>query len=319
MARVGIQGWGGVAGASAQREYERLRAHRKALDRRVLPWIGAFAVVLAVLSHAAIEHHLPGGGWVGPLLILSSCLPFLGPSRQEVNWRRGAEGERIVGAALDALEPVGFRSLHDRRMPRSRANIDHIAVMDGSVYTVDAKRYSGAISVGRGALIIKGRDRSKLLEQARRQRDVVRSALRAAGYRHVPVTPVLCFTGVEWPLFFPPRRAGDVQLCSPRRLRRALRTDEPTEPHPAVDELHAILDRAFPPVVEAPGAGPPGGGLVERVAAAGASPAGTLPAEAPVHPICRCGSGMVRRTRRSDGRPFYGCSAYPSCKLTRPF
>ena len=31
----------------------------------------------------------------------------------------------------------------------------------------------------------------------------------------------------------------------------------------------------------------------------------------------KCGAPMVRRRRRSDGAPFYGCSQYPACKGTR--
>ncbi|MCH8063546.1 MAG: topoisomerase DNA-binding C4 zinc finger domain-containing protein [Chloroflexi bacterium] len=30
----------------------------------------------------------------------------------------------------------------------------------------------------------------------------------------------------------------------------------------------------------------------------------------------RCGSHMVKRTRRSDGHKFYGCSSFPRCKGT---
>lgn len=29
----------------------------------------------------------------------------------------------------------------------------------------------------------------------------------------------------------------------------------------------------------------------------------------------RCGCGLVKRSRRSDGNPFVGCSGYPNCKF----
>lgn len=308
-----------MAGESAQQRYEKLRANRKAVDRRVLPWVLGVALVLAGASYVAIERHVPGVGWAGPLVILSFVIPFLGPSRTEAAWRRGAEGERIVGRALDALEPRGVRSLHDRRMPRSRANLDHISVAAGRVYTVDAKRYTGAIAVRRGALIIKGRDRSKLLDQARRQRDAVGAALASAGYGHVPVLPVLCFSGVEWPLLFPPRRAGDVQLCSPRGLRRTITADGAAGVAPTVDELLAVVDRAFPPVLTS---APPGAPVAPKDPVAPSVlprevPGAAPPASGPA-PSCGCGAAMVRRTRRSDGQLFYGCSSYPTCRRTRP-
>lgn len=37
-----------------------------------------------------------------------------------------------------------------------------------------------------------------------------------------------------------------------------------------------------------------------------------------VEPVCsRCGADMVRRRRKADGSPFYGCSAFPRCRFTR--
>lgn len=32
---------------------------------------------------------------------------------------------------------------------------------------------------------------------------------------------------------------------------------------------------------------------------------------------CSCGKDMVIRSRSSDDHPFYGCSSYPRCTLTR--
>ena len=36
-----------------------------------------------------------------------------------------------------------IKLLHDRRIPRTKANIDHIAVTANGVYVVDAKKYRG--------------------------------------------------------------------------------------------------------------------------------------------------------------------------------
>jgi ssDNA-binding Zn-finger/Zn-ribbon topoisomerase 1 len=32
-----------------------------------------------------------------------------------------------------------------------------------------------------------------------------------------------------------------------------------------------------------------------------------------------CGRAVYRRTRRSDGNPFLGCSGYPGCRYTAPY
>ncbi len=39
--------------------------------------------------------------------------------------------------------------LHDRRIPGSRANIDHIAIATSGVWVIDAKRYKGKVQVSR--------------------------------------------------------------------------------------------------------------------------------------------------------------------------
>ena len=57
--------------------------------------------------------------------------------------RRGAPGEeRLVGRLNELAGPL-LRVLHDRRIPRSSANIDHLVVTPNGVYVVDAKRYRG--------------------------------------------------------------------------------------------------------------------------------------------------------------------------------
>ena len=105
----------GGAGASAQRKADRMRArHVEAVHARH-PHLGR--VLLAVQDEPRSVH----------------------------SWEKGAEGERRLGAELDSLCCAWFLTLHDRRIPRSRANIDHLAVTPGGVYVIDAKWYSGRI------------------------------------------------------------------------------------------------------------------------------------------------------------------------------
>jgi hypothetical protein len=58
-------------------------------------------------------------------------------------WEIGSSGERKLGAYLDTLDDD--RTLfvfHDRRLPGTCANIDHIAVTRGGVFAIDAKNYT---------------------------------------------------------------------------------------------------------------------------------------------------------------------------------
>ena len=110
-------------------------------------------------------------------------------------WARGAKGEEQLGRGLDSLADKGVRMLHDRRIPRTRANIDHIAVAPSGVYVIDAKRYAGrpTLQVEGGIirprtsrLVIGSRDGTKLVEGVHKQVGLVRDALAAAGHDDIP-------------------------------------------------------------------------------------------------------------------------------------
>lgn len=76
------------------------------------------------------------------------------------SWDRGAVGEERLGARLDALAANGLAVLHDRRIPGSKANIDHIAVTRGGIWVIDAKRYKGRpeLKIEGGILRPRGRE-----------------------------------------------------------------------------------------------------------------------------------------------------------------
>lgn len=48
-----------------------------------------------------------------------------------------------LGDRLNELGSDRIRVLHDRRIPGTRANIDHLAVTPTGVYVIDAKKYAG--------------------------------------------------------------------------------------------------------------------------------------------------------------------------------
>ena len=317
-----------MAGESAQAEYLRIREARRSALRRTWPWLAAITTAVAVGFYLAFERLAGIGGW-GAVLGVFFVLPkALAPSQREAAWRRGAEGEQIVGNVLDRLREHGVVTLHDRRIPRSRANLDHVVVGPHGVYTVDAKRYRGELRVRGGRLFIAGRDRSKLLDQARRQREVVASALAAGGFPSVPVTPVLCFVGVGWPLLRRPDRVGDVVLARPSRLETLITPPRARVPTVDVAGVAAHLDRSLPPMKAAPTttpSRPPTPAVTAETDVATASPSSGRPrapltgpeAGAARRPTCGCGAVMVVRTRRRDGAHFLGCSTFPTCRRTR--
>src|ERR1700674_5275724 len=106
----------GVAGASAQREYERRVANRQS---RVKDRFGRR---------------------IGGVILALSDEP-----KSTKAWARGSEGERELAAALADVD--GVHVLNDRRVPGTRGNIDHIVIGPGGVFVVDAKLYAGTIRV----------------------------------------------------------------------------------------------------------------------------------------------------------------------------
>jgi hypothetical protein len=213
----------GTAGSSARREYERRSARREARIREAHPRIGGF--LLAVTEE---------------------------PQSTRA-WARGATGEEVLGQGLDGLAPRGVRTLHDRRIPRSRANIDHIAVAPTGVWVIDAKRYKGRPSrrVEGGILrprverlLVGSRDCTRLVAGVHGQVEVVRTALAASGEPEVPVHGVLCFVDADWPLFGGSFVIDAVSVLWPRKLADALTAPGDLGPE-RVDRMHRALAGAF--------------------------------------------------------------------------
>ena len=209
----------GTAGASARSRYEQLRRRD---DHRRRQKFGRLAPVVAFLA---------------------------GPAHSTEAWAVGAEGEEQIGALLSRAVGNGGVMLHDRRIPGTRANLDHLAIVPSGVWVIDAKHYGGRVErrkVGgwfteREALYVGRRDRSSLLASARRQRaDVVRRVPP-----DVPVRAVLCFTGVELTLFARPFELEGVLVSWPKALANALIAPGPLEAE-ARYGLALTLAGAFP-------------------------------------------------------------------------
>lgn len=108
--------------------------------------------------------------------------------------QRSPAGERAFGAAVAPYGSRGWRILHDRRLPTSPADIDHLLVGPPGVVVADSKSYKGRIKVNDdGQVLVGGRPRDleidKVVGYAR--------AVENATWEHFPGTPVIpliCFT-----------------------------------------------------------------------------------------------------------------------------
>jgi hypothetical protein len=206
---------GDSPGASARREYERRRAARKAAVRARWPRIG------------------------GLLLALRTA-----PAHERA-WLRGAEGEERAAARLThLLRRSEVILMHDRRLPSSRANIDHIAVGPGGITVIDTKRLAGKVEVrGRGKkaqLRVGNRDCTRLLEGVARQVAVV-----SAVVEDVEVRGALCFVDVNGLPLVRRLRARDILIDGPRGVARLAKRSGRME-RQRVIEVAALIDRRFP-------------------------------------------------------------------------
>lgn len=187
------------AGTSAQREYERRATKREAEVRRRHPKIGGF--LLAIREEP----------------------------QSTTSWAKGARGERVVGERLDALSEDGVIALHDRRKPRSKGNIDHIAITPTGIHVIDAKQYKGRLErrdVGGWLrsderLYVGGRDRTPLTGGVIGQAAAVREALNG-GFGDVPIWSILCFVHCDVGVLTRPFLVNGVRVTWPRALQKSL-------------------------------------------------------------------------------------------------
>lgn len=164
-------------------------------------------------------------------------------SRHAARWAAGAEGERRTGRRLASLDRDGWTILHDRAIPGSRANLDHLAISpDGVVIVPDTKRWSARwpVTVHGGRLYHGDRDVTDRLAGLRHEADTVSRVLG------VTAVPVVLMDGPR--LDGAPLRLDGIRIVAADQACRHLRALAGTRsgyPHPG--RLAAEADRRFPP------------------------------------------------------------------------
>jgi len=171
-------------------------------------------------------------------------------------WVTGAVGEERLGARLNGLVSPSVRVLHDRRIPTTRANIDHIVVCPSGVIVIDAKKYEGrpSLRVEGGilrprteTLIVGRRTRSKLVDGVLKQVDLVRAALDGdTDHMGLAVRGMLCFVGAEWPLIGGSFSTRGVEVLWPKKAAAHIQRAGPLG-EAEVDAIHRCLAESFPP------------------------------------------------------------------------
>jgi nuclease-like protein len=209
-----------LPGASAQARFERERRIHRAQVRAALPVLTALLLVALAMTFFASVAISPILTIVGVTLVGGiGAYTILQLPADALYWDKGARGERMTGESLSALEEDGFVLLHDRQLPGSRANIDHIAIGPSGVYVIDSKNLSGSVGVMNERLFISDHDRQSYIESIHRQAIATQVALSEAMNKfRLTVTPVLCIHGARMPIF--QKAIAGVRLLSGQDLRR---------------------------------------------------------------------------------------------------
>jgi hypothetical protein len=72
-------------------------------------------------------------------------LALSGDPQSTQAWKRGSIGESKVAKTLARLDRDDIVVLHDRKVPGTRGNIDHLVICPAGVLVIDSKRYEGQV------------------------------------------------------------------------------------------------------------------------------------------------------------------------------
>lgn len=169
-------------------------------------------------------------------------------------WQTGAVGEEQFGRRLSGCAGPGLKVLHDRKLPRSSANIDHLAITGDAVWVLDAKRYKGRVETRGGGVLssrpaelyVAGRNQMKLVAGVKGQVDAVRSLLEPLSDEMGMVVPPkvrggLVFINAEFGLLASPFELDGVWVGWGKAIRKQL--EAPTTGRLPVDAIAKRLAR----------------------------------------------------------------------------
>lgn len=216
------------AGASAQAMADTIRA----AERRKQHLTAAWAIPLTVIPASAAGYlatiYLDWyGGAVVLAVLLAIALRRIYRSKGS-SWATGAAGERRTGRILVPLVLFGlgrWAVLHDRQVPRSSANLDHLIIGRCGPAYVDTKTWRSKTSKVR--VDARGQLWYGRYSQQRAVETVIWEAQRAAEALEQPVRPIIAVHHAA----IPPGGlvSGGVTIVQATELRRHLRS-LPKEP-----------------------------------------------------------------------------------------
>ncbi|GLX06808.1 nuclease-related domain-containing protein [Microbispora sp. NBRC 16548] len=231
-----------AAGASALTRYrvELARGRRRRLAVRSLA-AGTAGLVVGLLDWRF--------GAAGALAVAAADLGRCYTRGPAAPWRKGAAGERATARLLAPLALEGYAILHDRAIPHSSANVDHILIGPTGVFVLDSKRWHRRTrlhGVG-GTLWVGSRTAAFALRGLAFEHAAVQSMVRRATSSLVDVGGLVAVHGPRVPSWRNPVMYEGLTLLRARQVPRYVRAREPRLAPEQVAELAAGLARVLPP------------------------------------------------------------------------
>lgn len=176
-------------------------------------------------------------------------------SRHDHKWVKGAAGEYLMDQSLHNRLTKEAVILTDRRVPGTKANIDHLVVASSGVWIIDTKNWKGRIEYKAPSafsidtrLYVGGKDRTAVVEA---MYAMVIPVAQAIHDRSVPVNPALVFMDGDWaPAALPRLMMGrpyqhlSVWITPPKILAKMINEAGPLDTQ-AIQVLAKRLDRLF--------------------------------------------------------------------------
>ena len=169
------------------------------------------------------------------------------------SWGKGSDGESRLAAFITREVGSAVIPLHDRLIPGTRGNIDHIFVAPTGVWVVDAKAYTGKVvrrEVGPiwrrdNQVFVGGRNHTALAEGVERQVAAVIAALKPdPALQSTEVHAALCFLS-DWALLDFPFQIGNVWVLYAGALRKRVKKNGPLS-REAMERIARRLDLSLP-------------------------------------------------------------------------
>ncbi|MFI5259857.1 MAG: nuclease-related domain-containing protein [Candidatus Limnocylindrales bacterium] len=242
-----------AAGASARAEFERRNQRHVERVAQYRPRLLAVSTAGIAVALAAMLLGQAIVGFFVVVMVLGAVSRVVATEDSTLSWATGSQGETLTAQALEQLKIDGFVILHDRRIPGSSANIDHIVIGPPGIAIVETKSYSGRLRVRGNDVYVGGYHRtSQTVDEARREAVAVSVALAGElERRQLGVRAILCIHRADLPFFG--ASPGGVSIVDGRGLVKLLRRASPRLSAQDVRDLATLAnDRLRPAVAPLP-------------------------------------------------------------------